>query len=378
MEETDGPAAGGGHGAGYWEPWTTGRGAIVWVAAALFLLFTFISILNNAYHHTRRNRAEARYLEGLRLAGAGRNQEAEEDFRAALVYEHDDPKYRLALSQSLVSLGRWDEAGSHLLELQQGDPTNGPINQMLARIAVRAGRSAEAIQDYNRAIYGYWPEDGEQSRIAARMELIRVLDARGQQKQVLAELLALAGEAPDNDLPLRRGIGEMLLAHHSPQHAAETYRGILAAHPRDAASERGLGEAEFEMGDFVAARNAFRAAARRGPADPALAQRIALTDDILALDPTLVRLTMSQRYERAGQILRRTLASANACTAVPQDLAGSAEKILGARPQRMREGETAGALTLSQELWSLRQNACARTPEADQALAAVMTKIGKQ
>ncbi|MBS1855347.1 MAG: tetratricopeptide repeat protein [Acidobacteria bacterium] len=360
------------------EPWGAGRGAIIWVSAALFVLFTLITLLNSAYHHTRRHRAEARYAEGVKLAGTGRNQDAAEDFRAALVYEHDDLKYRFALAKALVSMGRWDEAGTHLLELQQVDPTNGPINQMLARLAVRAGRYGEAIDDYNRAIYGYWPEDAEAKRIAARLELIGVLDKEGRQKQVLAELLALAGEVPDNDLAMRRKVGEMLLSHHSPQHAAETYRGILATHPRDGASERGLGEAEFELGDFRAARNAFRAAARRGPPDPALSQRIALTDDILDLDPTLVPLSVSQRYQRAVQLLRRALASASACTVVPEELSDAAQKILSTRPRRMWEDDTATALTLTLQLWNLRQSACVQRPAADLALAAVMTRIAKQ
>lgn len=356
----------------------TTRGAIVWVGIALIVLFVFISFLSRAYHGTRRSRAEARYREGTSLAQQGKNEQAAEDFRAALVYEHDDPKYRFALAKALISLGRWEEANSHLLELEQRDPTDGPINQMLARLATRAGRYDDAIDDYNRAIYGYWPENPDENRIATRLELIQVLDQEGRQKQVLAELLALAGEVPENDLDMRRKVAAMLLAHHSPQHAAEMYRAILSTHSHDAASQQGLGEADFDLGDYVSARNAFRAALRNGAKDPAVTQRIAISEAILDLDPTLVRLSANQRRQRAEELLRRSLASVSACTTVPQDLSTAADKILTSKAKRRTEDDTAETLTLAQELWELRQTACAQKPETDQALTAVMAELAKQ
>ncbi len=360
------------------EPRTTTRGAIVWVGVALIVLFVFITFLSRAYHNTRRSRAEGRYREGIELAQQGKNDRAADDFRAALVYEHDDPKYRFALAKALISLGRWEEADSHLLELQQRDPTNGPINQMLARLAMRAGRYDEAIDDYNRAIYGYWSENPDENRIATRLELIQVLDQEGLQKQVLAELLALAGEVPENDLDMRRKVAAMLLAHHSPQHAAEMYRAILSTHPHDAGSQQGLGEADFDLGDYVSARNAFRSALRSGATDPAITQRIALSESILDLDPTLVRLSASQRRQRAEELLRRSLDSVSACTAVPEDLSTAAQKVLSTKPKRRSEDDTAETLTLAQELWNLRQSSCAQKPETDQALAAVMAELAKQ
>lgn len=351
---------------------------MVWVGIALIVLFVFISFLSRAYHNTRRSRAEARFREGITLAAQGKNESAAEDFRAALVYEHDDPKYRFALAKALISLGRWEEADSHLLELQQRDPTNGPINQMLARLAVRAGRYDEAIDDYNRAIYGYWPENPDQNRIATRLELLQVLDQEGMQKQVLAELLALAGEVPENDLNMRRRVAAMLLGHHSPQHAAEMYRAILSTHPHDAASEQGLGEADFDLGDYASARNAFRAALRSGATDPAISQRIALSESILDLDPTLVRLSASQRRQRSEELLRRALASTTACTPVPDDLSSAAQKVLSSKTRKRTEDDTAQTLILAQELWNLRQSTCGQKPETDQALSAVMAELAKQ
>ncbi len=348
------------------------------VGAALIVLFILISLLSSAYHGTRRSRAEDRYRAGVQLTDAGKNAQAAEDFRAALVYEHDDPKYRFALAKALINLGEWEEADNYLRELEQRDPTNGPINEMLARLATRAGRYTEAIDDYNRAIYGYWPENPDENRVETRLELIQLLDQQGMQRQVLAELLALAGEVPDSDLATRRKVAAMLLQHHSPQHAAETYRAILATHPRDAASEQGLGEASFEMGDYLAARNAFRAAVRNGANDPALAQRLALSEGILNLDPTLVRLTAGQRNQRSKDVLRRALAAAGSCSTPPADLSASARKILSAKPKVASDDEMDAALSLAQRLWNLRLSACPQIPVNDQALAAVMSELERQ
>lgn len=88
----------------------TSRGAALAVAGSLALLMVVTVLLSRAYVHTRISRAEALYDEGIRLAGRGHSAEAAENFRAALVYEHNNEKYRMALARSLMELGRLDEA----------------------------------------------------------------------------------------------------------------------------------------------------------------------------------------------------------------------------------------------------------------------------
>ena len=62
-----------------------------------------------------------------------------------------------------------------LLESQQG---NGLINLQLARLAARQGNESQAIEDYQRAIYGNWEGDGYVRRRTVRFELINYLIGR--------------------------------------------------------------------------------------------------------------------------------------------------------------------------------------------------------
>ncbi len=111
----------------------TTRGATLSAAAALVLLFLFTWPVNNAYRNTRQARAEARFHAGEALAARGQNAAAEEEFRAALTYMHNDPRYRMALARSLIEQGRWGEAESYLSELR---------------------RQQDAVTYHQRAIYG--------------------------------------------------------------------------------------------------------------------------------------------------------------------------------------------------------------------------------
>lgn len=345
---------------------TASRTTMVTVAVALVLLMAFTAALNGAYRRTRLSRAEARYREGMKFAAAGRNADAAEDFRAALLYEHDNPRYRFALAQSLVALKRWTEAESYLFELRTSDPTNGPLNLMLARIAEADGRYTEAIGDYHRAIFGYWPEHPEENRVSTRLELIGILDRLGQSNAALAELLSLADEVPDTDIATRQKVAEMLLAHGSPQHAAEIYKAIVTAHPRDAAARQGLGETEFAGGDFASALSAFHAAVRYGSITPYLAARIALLNSILALDPTQLRLGARQRLERAHELVTRAQAAAARCSPLPQ----AEEPPKGA--------DAAQLIALAQAIWRARMAACPQQPEPDQPLAILMKRMPNQ
>jgi len=347
------------------------------VAASLVLLMTFTGFLARAYYNTRSSRAEELYQDGIKLAGTGHYEQAADEFRAALVYEHNSETYRMALARSLMELGRWSEAETHLAELREVDPTNGQINLMLARIAAQQRRYDDAIMYYQRAIYGFWKDNPVENRISARFELIGILEREGQRRQVLAELLDLAAEAPEEDTATRQRIATLLLANGSPDHAAEVYRAILTTNREDGAAQKGLGDALFATGDFVGARNAYRTAERDGLNDPTIEQRLKECDSVLQLDPSLVRLSANQRFDRARDLLALTSASAQQCTTLPADLNDAAQKLFEEKPSRRRDGDTVEMITLAEQVWKVRQSACAgQAPDA--ALAAVMSKIQNQ
>jgi tetratricopeptide (TPR) repeat protein len=353
------------------------RRPMLWVAFALPALFAFTASLDSAYRAARRSRAGERYRNGLVLERTGRHQEAAAEFRAALTFAHTEPAYRLALARSLVEMGRLKEAESHLSELREQDPIDGTVNLMLARIAARDHRPEDAITWYHRAIYGYWSDRAPESRLAARFELVDYLTRHGQSKQIVAELLELAGDAPESDLAARERVGRLLLRYGSPEHAAEIFRGIVDAEPRGASAQEGLGEAEFALGNFTAARAAFRMAQRLGFAEPFLARRIEACDAVLDLDPTLVHLTAGQRYARARELVRLALEASRTCWPPPPDLADAAAKALSQNPARRREGETVEFLGLAQGLWKARPADCG-PGDALGALPAIMARLQRQ
>ena len=67
----------------------------------------------------------------------GNVQGAAEQYRKALLFMPDEPDYPDLVVVALVELRELDEAESHLQELLQGDPTDGLVNVMLARVAER-------------------------------------------------------------------------------------------------------------------------------------------------------------------------------------------------------------------------------------------------
>ncbi len=59
-------------------------------------------------------------------------------------------------------------------------------------------------------------------------------------------MLDLADETPEGDIASRRRVAGMLLAHGSPQDAAELFEGRLDDDPGDAQSGKGLADARFD------------------------------------------------------------------------------------------------------------------------------------
>ena len=351
--------------------------AILLVFVALILLFVVTGFLAKAYRSERRSRAETHFRKGETLARNGQPLAAVEEYRAALTYSGNDRQYELALSLALESLGRLDEAEAHLVELREADPNNALVSLLLARIAVREGRTVDAVADYNRAIYGLWPRDPQKNRIQTRFELVDLLGRTGQTRQVLGELLSLAAEAPE-DPTIQNRIAEMLLRYGSPQHAAEVFRSVLEYEPRNGEASFGLAQALFHEGNYAAAESQYRRALRLKPSNIEAQKRIDDIAEMMALDPTVLTLRASQRYERSRELIRRTAASLQACLGTPaappgaQALLQNAGNFVKAH-RRHREGDTPEALALASGLWKARHDLCGQPPQ--DGLSLVMAKV---
>src|ERR1700751_240030 len=83
--------------------------------------------------------AQYAYEAGLSEVKAGRPERALDDFRAALVYDVDNPEYQLNLARALRETGRLDESEAYLDHLWNAAPQDSTINLALARLAARRG-----------------------------------------------------------------------------------------------------------------------------------------------------------------------------------------------------------------------------------------------
>jgi len=301
------------------------------VLLAFAVLVVLTSLVARAYHLERQNLSRAHFDRGQKLAREGNYRAAVDEYRVALCFSHGDTNDQVALAQALIELGSLDEAAAYLAELNQKDSTNGIVNLLLARIAAREHRLNDAVALYYRAIYGFWPEASAKKRISTRFALIDLLTKTSDKNRVLAELLQLVSEAPDNP-DVEKRVAKSLIALDSPNRAAEVFR------------------------------------------------------EALELDPTLPTLSTGQRQQRALDLLNRTLTLLESCTSgsgKPQsgqaeELSNSAKKLLSSQRPGINKGFTPQALALADQLWKTKSAICGPlVPDTQEPVAIVLAKLSR-
>lgn len=347
----------------------------------LVLAFTVTAFLSSAYRRARVSQGHRHYDIGQSLASAGNLEGAAEEYRKALLFLPDEPEYRLSLAVVLVELGKLDEAESHLQELLEINPTDGLVNLMMARIAERRNKTSQAIDYFERAVYGYWPRDKLPQRHAARWELVGLLEKQNHPNAVIGELLQLYANAPD-DQAEKSKIGFMLLRYGATSDAVNVFRELVRDHANYVEGHHGLGEAYLDSRDYIAARREFQRAAHLDPNDRDNLNLLALSNSIIELDPDLPRLNAAARFHRSQLILERVLKNLTACSsgapandALKQE-ADNANKLLASKPADFDQAAIQMQDTASQ-LWKDRTAFCPSSPPNDRALEAVLSRISQ-
>jgi tetratricopeptide (TPR) repeat protein len=345
-----------------------GTFALIFAAiAGLFAIDTFLADRDHAA-----SRAEARrlYEEGERLQAKGDLPVAVERLRGAVSAERMNPAYQRGLAAALIAAGRTADAQTVLSERLQHDPTDAESSLMMARTLARQGQTRQAIAFYHRAIFGDWDEPRRAHRVGARFELVALLAAQHGGEELLAELLPLETEAPD-DPATRSRIARLFLAAGSPARAITIFRDLARRDPRDADAFEGLGEAELQQGDYRSARPAFAAAHELRPGDRNISDRLELCDRALALDPAKRGVGAAERYRRSNELLKLTVAAVDSCatlglTAPAPALLDSAKDVLTrpvAAASSPEEG-TEAQVNLAERVWRMRPAACSVPPWA--------------
>src|SRR5271156_1330592 len=170
----------------------------------LFAITALLAILTNYLYQSYASHQvvmAARWLQrGDQAMRDHKPQAAIDALSSALAYTPNDRSTGIKLAEGLASAGRIQEATVYfnaLLESQQG---SGVINLQLARLAARQGNESQAIEDFQKAIYGTWEGDGYVRRREVRFELIDYLIANHRVDQARSELLVASGNAPADEI----------------------------------------------------------------------------------------------------------------------------------------------------------------------------------
>jgi CIC family chloride channel protein len=351
------------------------------VLAVLIGLAVLGGFLSYYYRAERAGRAQHFHEQGDKLMAKDLYEEAIGQYREALSMSHSSPD-RLALALALVKAGQLNEAAIYLGELLRSDPGSAPANLGMARVYAQEGHIDEALGYYHHAIYGVWPANAVERRFQTRLELIHVLGQAGRRQQAQLELLSALSTLATlpNDVAFRKQVAPLLLAYGLSKEAADLFRVVAQRDSQDQAAFAGLGEAEFDLGHYPAARDALSTALRLSPNDGVVRKRLESCDRIMALDPTARGLGAIERFHRSQEVLTGVLDALDKCSPPSLREAMAAARRSLAEDQRPRsfsdaaENETAAA----ERLWvaaAATAKICGAWPPADSPLSRVMAKL---
>lgn len=341
----------------------------------LVLAVAVTGFVSSVYKREKQALGEKHYQSGQQLQQKGNLPAAVEQYREALLFSPDKVEYRVSFVAALIQSGQLSEAESHLDELLQEDPTNGVLNLMRARLALRRDAVPKAIEYYRRAVYEYWPPAQANERRQARWELIDLLERGGHREEAVGELMTLYANAPP-DPKLRTKVGFELLDNGATSEAMQVFRDLTRASQHDSQAHRGLGEAYFTSGDFVSARHEYERALRYNPKDRSASEALSFTNAVIDLDPELSGLPSAERFRRSQNLLRRVLGDLGGCAASQEqkDQLDAAAKLLEPPPQN--DPDLALQLqNTAKQLWTSRSQMCGAKPTDDTVLATVFERI---
>ena len=344
---------------------------IVIIAAVMAALYGIDRFLAAQEQSEVDQEASRDYTEGRMLLNQQKPHQAAEAFARAHALNRGNREYLLALADAQTADRQFANARDTLNESLESDSNDGRANLLMAHLMAAEGKFKDADFFYHRAIYGEWPSDALKEAAAARLQLVDMLAQHGNSQELLSELLLLQIQ-PDEPLALKQRIAALLLKAGSPERAAAAYRDLIKEDRNDADLFVGLGEAETVLGNYRAAENAYLDALRRRMNDPRIQAQLSLVGRIAALDPTLRRLSMAEKYRRSTQIEEMAQNELNAC--MPnQPTPEPSKPVQGEITNDMAEAQ----LDQAEKVWRERQQSCNRPPAPDDPLPFLMKKLAQ-
>jgi Flp pilus assembly protein TadD len=343
----------------------------------LFAITALLAVLTNYLYQSYASHQmalAARWLQrGEQALRDNKPQAAVDALSSALAYAPGDRDTAIKLAEALASAGRIQEATVYfnaLLESQQG---SGVINLQLARLAARQGNESQAIEDFQRAIYGNWEGDGYVRRREVRFELINYLIANHRLDQARSELLVASGNAPTDDITVQLEIARNMEHAQDPSDAFHVYRTILHHHPSLREALDGAGRTAFQLGRYLEAKRylsrALELPATEADADESAVAALRESRDQLNEASQILALYPSSRLKPSEQDARilsaRTLAMARLATCVNAKAAAPATPSAAPAPKASSNPLQSLASRFSRQPSKPLENQAAAPPAVD-------------
>jgi tetratricopeptide (TPR) repeat protein len=348
-----------------------GPNLLPWLAVALVPAFSLTAIVTASHRAHYEQLAQTWESKGDLALRAHDPAGAVEAFRNALRFAREDRTLRLRLAESLAAAGRTSEARAYLLRLWDDQPGNGQVNLELARVAARTDTAADAVRYYHNAIEGAWPSDAETHRRQLRLELAGYLIERGDAHLAEAELIALAGDLPE-DPAFRLRVAALLASADAHRRARAIYDELTGSSTVGATAIHGAAAAALALGDHAAVVRYLSQLPDR-QLEPSTRDMLETSRLVLQLDPYRRGLTRRERVARARRIIEAVAARLNACTSAPpalQQMRDELRKVLrfgSARWARGPEGFDTAVRLAYRSAYAAREPCGALTP-SDRAL----------
>ena len=269
------------------------------------------------------------------------------------------------------------EARAQLLTLWSEEPGNGRINLALARLAAADGDVAKAVRYYHAAVDGSWDANAQDARREARLEAAKLLLAHGQAVRAQSELIGIINDLP-SDSGIITEVARLLISAGADARGLALLGRALALDPGNHTAARLAGQIAFRRGDYRTAREYLHADGVAS--DPGSEDMLAISDNILALDPFASGLARSERAQRARESLDIASGRLQRCGAVTPGVAASSQqdedfaaRLTAARkisPQRLaRDAEALdGVMALVFDIERIQDPACGPLDARDRAL----------
>jgi len=310
--------------------------AIPVLVLVLILGFSFTRMVVQWYQERQQLLAARWYQRGVTALKSSLPARSVEDFETALVYAGQESyEYSFKLAESLTKAGRLKEARSRLLNLRDERPSDARVNLALARVAVMAGNMDDALRYYQGAIEGIWSPrvstatpgaqaiaavalDGVKERMNTRFELAEALIADHRSAEAEAELNALAADLPPSAAAYTR-LGQAFLKLNDARRALAEFHKARQLDRSFAPAEAGAGEANFQLGEFTAARRHLLEAVRLNERDEEVRQLLVTTEQVLEADPFSPGVKAAERARRTVAAYEAAVDRLNACALAHPD-----------------------------------------------------------